>query len=202
MSPRSLTQQEKDRQYTKIFEKGKEVLVRYGLQKTSVDDIVKAAGIAKGTFYVHFKSKEEFVLRALHDFHESYLSEVERLVTEHSTIPLKERLRVFIKKMYTAPDFMFFLQNHEELSILLDSISADQETSIENYELSMFAKLLDMAGIDKRVVKPEVLHNYVHIIYFGSCYKEVMSKEYFDVTLDVLTDGLIHYIFGGENNAL
>jgi len=39
MSPRSLTQQEKDQQFNKIIAKGKEVLARYGLQKTSVEDM-------------------------------------------------------------------------------------------------------------------------------------------------------------------
>jgi AcrR family transcriptional regulator len=39
-----------------------ELIVAKGLEHTTVDEIVAAAGIAKATFYLHFKSKEELVL--------------------------------------------------------------------------------------------------------------------------------------------
>jgi len=59
----------------------------------------------------------------------------------------------------------------------------------------MYAKLLDIAVIDQRIVKPVIVHNYIHILYFGYCYKDIMSREYLDETIDILLDGFINYIF-------
>ncbi|WP_088831785.1 TetR/AcrR family transcriptional regulator [Paenibacillus tyrfis] len=42
-----------------LLSKGKELFVQYGLKKTSLDDIVAACGIAKGSFYSFFDTKEE-----------------------------------------------------------------------------------------------------------------------------------------------
>lgn len=39
-----------------------------GYSATSVDDIIKAAGVAKGSFYHAFKSKEELAIAALEDY--------------------------------------------------------------------------------------------------------------------------------------
>jgi AcrR family transcriptional regulator len=39
-----------------------ELIVAKGLQNTTVDEIAAAAGISKGTFYLHFKSKDDLVL--------------------------------------------------------------------------------------------------------------------------------------------
>lgn len=39
-----------------------ELIVAKGLEGTTVDEIAAAAGIAKGTFYLHFKSKEDLIL--------------------------------------------------------------------------------------------------------------------------------------------
>ena len=39
----------------------KKLFDQYGFQNTSVDQIVKTAEIAKGTFYYYFKSKEELL---------------------------------------------------------------------------------------------------------------------------------------------
>ena len=41
------------------------VFARQGYSKTVVDDIAGQAGIAKGTLYLYFKSKEDIFLAAL-----------------------------------------------------------------------------------------------------------------------------------------
>jgi len=43
-------------------------MLAQGYPITSVDDIIKAAGVSKGSFYHHFYSKEELALTAMHEF--------------------------------------------------------------------------------------------------------------------------------------
>lgn len=45
----------------KIIEAAKELIKDKGLSNVSVDDITKQAGVAKGSFYVYFKKKEDIV---------------------------------------------------------------------------------------------------------------------------------------------
>ncbi len=45
----------------KIIEAAKELIKEKGLSNVSVDDITKQAGVAKGSFYVYFKKKEDIV---------------------------------------------------------------------------------------------------------------------------------------------
>src|SRR5690606_2626046 len=54
---------------SKAIESGLELFKERGFQATSVDDICKAAGISKGSFYHFFKSKEEFGLEALKHYY-------------------------------------------------------------------------------------------------------------------------------------
>ncbi|HLO13158.1 MAG TPA: TetR/AcrR family transcriptional regulator, partial [Pseudoneobacillus sp.] len=42
-----------------IYEKGKQLFIELGLKKTSIDDIVQACDIGKGSFYKFYTSKEE-----------------------------------------------------------------------------------------------------------------------------------------------
>ena len=58
---------EKERQKIKekLIELGKEHFCRYGLKKTSISDLTKQAGIAQGSFYLFFKSKEELLFEIL-----------------------------------------------------------------------------------------------------------------------------------------
>jgi AcrR family transcriptional regulator len=47
---------------TRILEAATSVLARYGLPKVTMEDVARAAGIARQTIYKHFKSKDELVV--------------------------------------------------------------------------------------------------------------------------------------------
>lgn len=53
------TVKEHDERKTEILDTAKSLFLSKGYDKTTVNDILKAIGIAKGTFYHYFKSKEE-----------------------------------------------------------------------------------------------------------------------------------------------
>ncbi len=67
------------------------MLGRFGLRKTSVDDLAKAAGLSKQGLYLHFDSKEELVAAAM----KRYFDEGLRLTREALECPgvcLQDRL--------------------------------------------------------------------------------------------------------------
>lgn len=52
----------------KIYEAAKDLFKQYGYESVSVDSIVEAAGVSKGTFYVHFESKDALVVLLVNDY--------------------------------------------------------------------------------------------------------------------------------------
>ncbi|MFA9397046.1 MAG: TetR/AcrR family transcriptional regulator [Clostridiaceae bacterium] len=44
-----------------LYNAGYDLFLTKGLQKTAIDDIVKKAGVAKGTFYLYFKDKYDLL---------------------------------------------------------------------------------------------------------------------------------------------
>ena len=52
----------------KVIQASQQLMVAQGYTATTVDEIVEAAGVAKGSFYHAFKSKEELALAALDDY--------------------------------------------------------------------------------------------------------------------------------------
>jgi len=73
---------EKGARREQILDAAIQVFAKKGFQSTSVSDVIEAAGIARGTFYLYFKSKTE-VFRAildkyLHDLKENAERETRR----------------------------------------------------------------------------------------------------------------------------
>lgn len=52
----------------KIYEAAKELFKKQGYESVSVDSIVEAAGVSKGTFYVHFESKDALAVLLVNDY--------------------------------------------------------------------------------------------------------------------------------------
>ncbi len=79
----------------KIFEAGVALFEERGVEKTSVTDIVQKAGVSKGDFYVHYKSKfsmiEEYVQTLDLNYEEYFQS-----IPENT--PALETMRMVIRK--------------------------------------------------------------------------------------------------------
>lgn len=52
----------------KIFDVSVELFEKYGLENLTVDEIVKAAGVAKGTFYIYFESKDALIATFISEY--------------------------------------------------------------------------------------------------------------------------------------
>lgn len=73
-----------------IVEAGLRLAEESGLNGMSVDDVVKAAGVAKGTFYVHFANRGEYMATLHRRFHDDLDAEIRQATS--GLPPGRERL--------------------------------------------------------------------------------------------------------------
>lgn len=66
--PTSTRKQQAVETKKKIFEAARHLATEHGIENVSVDSIVKAAGVSKGAFYVHFESKDALVVALVDDY--------------------------------------------------------------------------------------------------------------------------------------
>ena len=52
----------------KIYESARQLALNHGIENVSVDSIVKAAGVSKGSFYVHFQSKDALTANFVNEY--------------------------------------------------------------------------------------------------------------------------------------
>lgn len=79
-----------------LLEKGIELLWSKGYNATSVNDIVKAAEIPKGSFYFYFNSKEDFAVKALEKYFNEQIPPTLEIINDTRFSP-RERLINFYK---------------------------------------------------------------------------------------------------------
>lgn len=82
----------------KILAESKALIYENGFAGTSIDLILDKAGITKGAFFYHFKTKAELALVLMNEFAKADLSELERVSSEIAGISeSKKRLLAFVQ---------------------------------------------------------------------------------------------------------
>ena len=88
----------------KIIETAYESFRFYGYNGTSIDMLIKTAGISKSNFYYHFESKEELGLKILGihvDYQEKIVSEI---LLDRDIDPLERFIKFYIEGIYAKRD--------------------------------------------------------------------------------------------------
>jgi TetR/AcrR family transcriptional regulator, transcriptional repressor for nem operon len=159
-----------------ILKKGFEVMYLKGYHGTSVQDIVDAADIPKGSFYHYFRTKEQFAIEALGFYTKLIDEEMQGIFTE-LTIPSRER----ILKFY-AERIIFF--------------------ELYNYKLGCFAGNLTQEIADTNETMRIALNTFFlnHRVLIVQCLREAQDNG--DISSDYNADDLADYIVNSYEGAM
>lgn len=190
--PKSYTDQEKAYIRRRLKEEAALSMERYGIRKTTVDDLVRKVSIPKGTFYLFYKSKELLLFEVLMDQHayieKKLLEAIEALNCENIDCDsITELLFDFYKTASEMP--VLRVLNSDEMEILVRKLP---EEVVKNH-LSHDDKMVDL--LFSRVLKsgknPEVFSAALRGIYFVTLHKAETGEKYYDETLKLLIRGVV-----------
>ncbi len=78
-----------------LLEAGSAVMLRKGYNGTGVQEIVRSAGVPKGSFYNYFKSKQDFLLAAMEYRSRPNIVEFETSLSDKRLPPAERIVRLF-----------------------------------------------------------------------------------------------------------
>jgi AcrR family transcriptional regulator len=100
-----------------IIEAGIRVFIDKGVSETTVRDIIRSTGLASGTFYNYFNSKEEVLVAIFDDF----AKEIGKSVRDENVQPesfeefLRIKLTRFFKFVSSKPQIYMIMSNNHNL---------------------------------------------------------------------------------------
>ena len=100
-----------------IIKAGIRIFIDKGVSETTVRDIIRSTGLASGTFYNYFNSKEEVLVAIFDDF----AKEIGRTVRDENVEPknfeefLRIKLTRFFKFVSSKPEIFMIMSNNHNL---------------------------------------------------------------------------------------
>ena len=195
--PRTFTEIEKEVIRKQLLEKGDQCFSRYGLKKTSIEDITNLAGIGKGTFYNFFNSKEELFVEVLKhevNIRRKFLNDL-----LESDLPAQEYFKTLMKY---AADYIetkrhiieFYIYDARE--IMKVKLPRGKYEELVNDDVRLldlfFKKLLKKNKFKKR--KIEIFVGIIRAFCFVCYHKHDLWVDNFDelknILINLIAEGL------------
>ena len=79
----------------KIIEAGARIIHHKGYHHTGIQEVLKAAGVPKGSFYFYFKNKEDFGLQVISYFDDVYAGMLAPVLEDPALGPLEKIEKIF-----------------------------------------------------------------------------------------------------------
>ena len=172
----------KKRKYDALLTKGTELYTENGLHNTSVDQITKKAGVAKGTFYLYFKNKEDFIeqiaLKLNIDILKESMNKADKKPNTNAityTLEVANQLVTYYTKNPTILKLVF--RNFSWSTLMKQFHKSKQVTDLYNVFRTKYAEI-------------QIEHEQVNYILFiliqltGSiCYESIINKSPAPITI-------------------
>ncbi len=171
----------------RILEAAAELIVRWGYKKTTVDDIAKQAGVAKGTIYLHWKTREElFKAVLIHEELELMEDLKQRIASDPEGATLHGMLKHATLATMKRPIWKAVMtRDTEMLGTLLQDETAIQR-SIENFKI--YFNVLHEQGLIRSDLDMKQLMYLVNAITVGFLLIDSFLPEEFKVADEMAAD--------------
>lgn len=193
--PPIFSQEDKDRIKTRLLIEGREMMLKRGITKTNIDELAEHAGIAKGTFYHFFPSKQEFILEIIYFYQDEKLAQLKQLVADK-----KEKLTIdealeWYKTLYLPQENPLFKISKKDMDWIMTKIPAKRlfrpEVDIQTGKL-----ILSMIKGVREDIDYRVLANFPKMVEFALENRAFMHQEVLDINLQMIIDCMYRYVRG------
>lgn len=117
--PKKYSEIERENIRAALRREASKCLSKYGVKRTTVDELVKGASIAKGTFYLFYDSKESLFLDLIECFSSEsermYLEMLQELDENHIVTSLTDVFMAILMKFHRDGIYRFLSDNQLEL---------------------------------------------------------------------------------------
>ncbi len=190
----AFTSEEKEVIRKKLHKVAKECLQRYGVKKTTVDQMAAMADISKGSFYNFYSSKEMLFFAVL----EEYQIDVMNRLTEQLGMETKIDTNRLVQLLYDfyqdfRYSFMYTIFKNHEMELLVRKLPKEAITNHHLIDDRMVKKIVSRINIRENV-SVEIVSALFRTIAMTILHIEEIGEEQFDTTLKLVIQGVVEQI--------
>ncbi|MBI5459437.1 TetR/AcrR family transcriptional regulator [Methanobacterium sp.] len=202
--PRPWSEKEKEIIKKNLLVEARRLFEKYGLKKTTVDEIVRAANISKGSFYIFYQSKEELYFDVLEEVEREFKDNMFEKAFNPS-MNRRESFKSFLNQMIelliTMPLYKEITSSNYELLLRkLPEETLEKHVKRDQEDVSKFFNYWMNQGWMKKVDMDAINGLFLSLIHFV-IHRDDFKGSNFEAAKDLWIDALANYLIIEENKA-
>ena len=190
--PKSYSEQEREYIRKRLKEEAADCLARYGVRRTTVDEIVRRVNIPKGTFYLFYQSKELLLFEVIQEQQQSINRRLFQVISGLSGTKVSaEELTDAIFSFYQMAEEMPILKliGTGEVELLARKLPPEVVQAHLQDDTDTIGEMLAMLPV-KKDVDINVVSAAFHAVYYATLHKAEIGEAY-DQALRTLIYGIV-----------
>jgi len=182
-----------------ILHEGFLMIKDYGLKKTNIAQLTKQVGIAQGTFYHFFQSKEMMIVAIIRAYQLKITKMIDDLVECNGGLG-REDVENLYRWIFLKDDASIFRYlSREDLQVIISHLPKEQQISFSTARVLMESMLINVNG-KKIVYDLACIYNWIQLLNFCVENRDLLAPEAFDKTFDGILENLLNEIFEIKEN--
>lgn len=173
--PRSFTSSERDTIHKNLIFNGKKLFARYGLRKTTVEEIARKSGISKGAFYLFFSSKEQLFFEIIE---QEELNMKRHLMASLPEKPSANDLSVMVWNAFSfakSNPIIMHVFNPQEFNDLLKILTQNELSEHMNKDTDFANSIVNTLGFEKTEASAQIISGLLHSLFAVFLHKDEME---------------------------
>lgn len=192
--PASFTKEQQEEIREQLFHTGIRLSRMFGVQRMTVSKLTSACGIAKGSFYSFYKSKEEFILALIEWADQKTEEMLSRKLAGRMQMSTHEFFEFFREFLYSEYDLMNGLTVDDFLWLKTHMSEADLFNPVD--QLKVVKRWLSLISDEKEDIDYGTVVNLMKSIYAMREHKATLVEESLDNSIEMVIRLLEVYISG------
>ena len=200
--PKRLTDEERTTIRTRLKEEAELSLSRYGLKGTTVDALVEAVRIPKGTFYLLYPSKELLCYEVLMDFHATIQKRLTTQLAQNPGTITEKTLVSLLMELFLSVDgsFLAHLIQRKELEVLMRKLPEEVIALHEKEDELSFETLLAHLPLTCTDQQIQLFSASLRAVFLTMLHKDESGEQRMGEVLQILLSGVVHELWTRGNS--
>ncbi len=181
----------------RLLEIGLSVIKTKGFKKMSIDEVVKECGIAKGTFYHFFESKQMFIVEMITDCRERNLTKFQKELEQKGELEVDQLLEWY-KDLQTDSENPLNYMTTADAQWMKESLPKEYIYN-ENLDIEIARRLTGKLRGAREDIDYAFVANIPKIILLAIAHKDEMHEEVLDKNIEMILLMLKQYLNGTIN---
>lgn len=193
--PQIFTDEQRAQIRGRLLTEGRKMMLERGITGMNIEELALSAGIAKGTFYNFFPSKQKFIIEISNDYTRRKLDELKKITAEKRGKLTIDEMLAWYKTLYLRSENPAFQYSRRDMEWIRRKIPPEELFQPE-LEIAMAREILSMMQDVREDIDYRIVANFPKMIGFAIENKDSMHAEVLDKNFDMIIGLMKSYILG------